>query len=851
MLKAERIRIEHMIHPLGIDCTNPVISWNAAGGRRQGAYRVVAKGHLGTNYDSGRVESSNMSCQLPVTFQSREQVKVEIQLLEEGGNAFGEAESAGFEMGLLKPQDWKAQWIIPESPEWMYNTEKKERPASYLRKNFFVKSKGTARLYVTCHGIYNIYLNGRHVEGFVMAPGTSAYHKLLQYQTYDVADYLQEGENEILAILGNGWWRGTVTYDGKQNTFGSDVALLAQMEMNGEPLCMTDADWIATQEGSLRNTDNMAGEIYDARYEKNLADSANWHPVQVVAFGYDTLSCSNCPASIEQEQFHPTLINTPKGEQVLDFGQNIAGYIGFSVQGKEGDSYRFTHGETLDGEGNFCMDNFQSPNFWCAQEIVYTCKEGKNTYKPTNTFMGFRYVKVEGMEEIHPEEFTAYAVYTDLEQTATFTCGNHLVNQLFQNALWSLKGNLLDIPTDCPTREKSGFTGDLVTYVHTMLYLMDAYPMLQKFIRNQAKSQYEDGCVKQIVADPRERGWFDGAAGWCDSFEIVPDRVGLRYNDYGLFEKYYDEIKKWVDYSVERAAKETRPANLNNPYHSYLSDVGIHWGEWAEPGMEFQSYLANIVQNGEPEVATAYLSYACHLIARQAERMNKIEEQDYYDEVAENARKAYRYAFVKDGRIDSERMCRYIRPIALNILTEEEKLRAASDLNKLVINNSYKLNTGFLTTHELCRTLSDYGYIGTAYQLLLNTQCPGWLYAVENGATSIPENWQAYQSDGGRKDSFNHYSYGAIAGWLMDSVAGIRISDGVILLKPHPCKELGYAEASYQSPFGTIVSRWEYKDAEVHYHFEIPCNCRANICLPDGRIELLETGSFDFIQTIN
>lgn len=873
----ERIRVEHMRGSgrnglvTVIDIRQPKITWNVSGDEAQCAYRVKATGHLGTVYDSGRVEGRGMSCLLEADFQSRERIEAEVCLWGKNGSEWKVGIS--FEMGLLREADWQAKWIDPEQA--LPDVEG-QRPASYLRKTFSVEKKAPARLYATAHGVYNVYLNGHHVEGFVMAPGVSQYEKRLQYQTYDVTELLREGENEIMAVLGNGWWRGTVTFDGIRNGFGEDVAFLAQLEADGAAVCVTDHSWQATQEGPLRDTDNMTGEVYDAARE-NLS---GWHEVKTADFGYGGLCCSNCPPPLEHEVFVPELLTTPRGEQVLDFGQNLAGYIGFCTEGRAGEKWIFTHGEVLDGDGNFQRSNFQSPHFLCAQEIVYSCKEGENRYKAANTFMGFRYVKVEGMKKIRPSDFRAYAVYNDLEETASFRCGSELVNRLFGNAVWSIKGNLMDIPTDCPTREKSGFTGDLVTYVHTMNYLFDSYPMLRKFIVDQAAGQYEDGCVKQIVADPRGRMCFDGAAGWSDSFEILPECVGARYNDYSLFEEYYPEIRRWIDYCIHRAARQTRPENLENPWHEFLSDVGIHWGEWAEYGVDCMESMMFSGHYGNPEVATAYLARGCEILAKQAGRMGRREEESCYRETADKAKKAYRHAFLRgdeavadgyeafklaggemtmpaDGdakkavlsqpemptkRPATRRMCRYVRPVALNLVEEEDKKKLAARLDGLVRENHYRLNTGFLTTHELCRTLSDYGYVETAYRLLLNEECPGWLYSVKCGATTVPEHWAAYGKDGSRKDSFNHYSYGSVVGWLIDSAAGIRLEDGRITIAPKPWKELGFVECFYQSPLGRIASCWHYEGDRIVYRIEIPQGCDARLILPDGRQEELPVG---------
>lgn len=742
--------------------------------------------------------------------------------------------------------NWSAKWI---SPELTIPDKNSDRPAGYLKKTFlFDKREHVGKkltLYATAHGIYNIYINGTHVDGFVMAPGTSEYKTILQYQKYDVTDLVKEGENEIIAVLGNGWWRGTITYDGIKNGWGEDVALLAEICAGEDAVVKTDESWKAAQDGPLRDTDNMNGEIYDARREKNIWETAEkniWHEVLVKDFGYENLSYCNCPSPIEHETFSAVMLTTPKGEKVLDFGQNIAGYISFELDAEEGEHFEFIHGETLDGDGNFCNYNFQSQNYYAAQRIDYTCREGRNVYKATNTFMGFRYVLVKADRELDPACFKAHAVYTDLKVTADFKCGNELVNQLFKNSLWSIKGNLLDIPTDCPTREKSGFTGDLVTYIHTFMYVMDCKPMIEKFIKNQAASQREDGCTKQIVADAREYGLMDGSTGWSDSICILPYKLGKRYNDDTLFETYYENIKAWVDFCIHTAAKDTRKSHKDNPYREYLEDQRVHWGEWCEPGMDFVTYYKDVVENGEPEVGTAYLYEVCKLLAEYAQKSGREEDAKYYSETAEKVRLAYHWQFIENGRIHSDRMCRYVRPIAFDMLSEEETKQAATDLNELVKKNDYTLNTGFLTTHELCRTLSDHGYVKTAYNLLLNEKMPGWLYSVKCGATTVPENWDAYQPGGTRQASFNHYSYGAITGWLMDTVLGIRLEDGVITICPKTDERLGFAEGTYDSPVGKIKSSWKYTDGKVSYEVEIPEGVNAVFVDKNGNQTKLAAG---------
>lgn len=861
-MKPVRIRVNHMRDGFGIDFSHqPVtLSWNVVGGRKQQAYRVQVEGSLGSRFDSGIVKSSDMSMRIPIVFKAREKVLATVYCMDEiasisrqesEANQFLEkmekwcSDSIQFEVALAE-DDWEADWINPEievAPAEMFSKQQDtpRRPASYLMKRVKIEDPfEVARLYITARGLYSVWINGKHVEGFEMAPGTSRYLESMPFQIYDVSAYLKVGENEIVVVVSDGWWRGTVTYDGVSNTFGSTIALLAQIEIDGKIVGKTDKTWKASQNGALRYADNMYGEIYDARME-TITD---WHEVRNEEFTKKNLCGRILPPPICHETFLPTLLITPEGDSVLDFGQNIAGVVSFELEGKEGECYKFIHGETLDDSGNFSIEHFQSMNFRCDQEIIYYPKDGKNSFRPYHTFMGFQYVKVEGMKEIDPNQFLAHAIYTDLEVTAEFQCGNKLVNQLFQNSMWSLKGNLLDAPTDCPTREKSAFSGDFQAYSHTFLYMMDGYSMIEKFMECQNAGQFEDGCVRQIVCDAMKRSDIDGAAGWSNSFEILPLRLWERYNDISVAEKFYPSIKKWIDYCLKKAASATKASHEENPYKEYLYDTGFHWGEWLEPGMDFLSYMKDIIENGKPEEATAYLAQGCEILANFARTLGKQTEAEFYQNKSELVKKAYRFLCMKEGKIDSNRMCHYVRPIALNLLSEQDKKETAKNLNKLVKSNEYHLNTGFLTTHELCRTLSDYGYADSAYHLLLQEEYPGWLYSVKCGATTIPEAWNAFLPNGGRKDSFNHYSYGAISGWLMDSCLGIRVKYGKITIEPKTEERLGFAEGSYLSNLGKIYSSWKYNDGKdtITYEIEIPENTVAEFIGQDGYKQVLEAG---------
>ncbi|MCI1922343.1 MAG: glycoside hydrolase family 78 protein [Liquorilactobacillus nagelii] len=846
MIFADELQVEYLKEPLGISPTNIMLRWIVAGAKKQDGYQVKAVGSKGTVFDSGLVSSTKMQC-LIGSFLPKERVTVQIRLLAD--EKLGESKRTNFECGL-EAEDWQANWINPEptNSKWPQEAGKLLRPASYLKQSFeFIpQTDQQIRLYITSHGIYNIYLNGQRVTEAIFGPGVSQADHLLQYQTYDVRQYLKKGKNEIIISLSDGWWRGTTTFDGIQNGFGSDLALLCQLEVNGQVLIKSDQDWKASQQGPLRFADLMWGEEYDNR----IQTITDWHPVLLENFPIDNIEASNCPLPKEHESFSAKLLTTPNGDQVLDFGQNLAGYVSFSLNLPSEIQITLTHGETLDQAGNFTTANFQSPKVECKQQVKFWAKSGNNNYRSTSSFFGFRYVKITGLSKIKPADFVAHAVYTDLTQTGFFECGNQMVNQLFTNALWSFKGNLVDAPTDCPTREKGLFSGDIQIFAHTALYLFNCYSVLQKTVVNQAAGQFADGCVRQIIADPRPQNKFDGAAGWCDSFELLPQAIGDRYNDYRVFERFYPQIKKWLDF-VLRRAKKTRLENFGNPYKKYLVDKGMHWGEWLEPGADVYNDMKKIYLHGEPEVATAFLSLGAKALARQAARMGDQAEQESYQTIAENAKQAYRYKFLQQGELNSSRMAVYVRAIQHGLLTPKESQQAAAKLNSLVVANNYQLNTGFLSTNELCRTLSDYGYVTSAYRLLLQTACPSWLFEVVNGATTVWEQWDGVTADKDPQGSLNHYSYGAIVGWLFDSVCGINLHDGKLVIKPLPFKELKYAKAVYQSPFGKIVSSWRYlTDMQLEYVVEVPNNMTAEFVSSTEKRRVLESGEHCWVSEI-
>ena len=740
------------------------------------------------------------------------------------------------------PGRWAAKWIDPELP----HDKDARQPASVLRRRFPVNKGENAVLYITCHGLYEAVLNGQRVGDFVLAPGTGDYARRLCVQAYDVSELLREGENELLVTIGDGWYRGSVGIDGLRNFYGEDLALLCQLEIDGVAVLCSDESWEASQSGPTRENDLQQGEAYDARME----DISDWHGVTVRNFGFDALCGEAFVPITEHEPFEGKLIRTPNGETVIDFGQNLAGYTELRVNAKAGQKLTLRHGETLDENENFIQKNFDPGDRnknGIPQKLEYICRDGLNVWKPRFTIFGFRYAKIETDVDLTDARFTAVAVYSDMEQTAFFECGNADVNRLFENSLWSMRSNFCDIPTDCPTRERAGWTGDAGVFAPTGLMLMDCAPILRKWLGECRLAQHEDGLVENIApvnnAGSMISNMLQGSAGWGDACVLVPWAVYEATGDKTILEENYEMMRRWLAFCEKRAAK-TRPHNLLNPYKKYLVDEGFHFGEWCQPGVDNMDVMKKTMLFGAPEVATAYYFKSASLLAEIASILGKAEDAEKYKEIADGAKKAYRHCCTKNGAIRSERQCEYVRPVAFGLLEGEEAQAAADALNELVIKNGCHLNTGFLSTPELCRVLAEYGHTDTAYRLLLQTECPSWLYAVKHGATTIWETWDGVRPDGTVHDSLNHYSYGAISGWLLDGVCGIQLRAGKLTVKPRPHPSLGFAEGEWRSPVGTIKSAWRYENDRLSFDISVPVPAR--IELPDGEKHEVNVGEYRY-----
>ncbi len=831
------LQCDHRVNPLGIDDTAPRFSWKLATDREgvaQGAYQIQVYQNSSETpvWDSGRTESAQ-SVLVPYSgppLQSFERLRWRVRVWDDSNVDSGWSEWANWEMGVLSPSDWQADWIsFPDGGA------DKSVPSPYLRRSFQLDGPvASARLYITSLGLYLAQINNEPVSDLVFTPGWTSYSKRLQYQVFDVTGLLRQGDNVLGAILGDGWYRGYLAFNNKRATYGDQLALLAMLRVeyrNGRVETVgTDRNWKGTT-GPILMSDIYMGESYDARLEmpgwsSPGFDDSNWRSVA----GYDhtksTLIAAAGPAVRRTEELKPIdILHTPEGDTVVDMGQNMVGRIRLQVQGKKGEVVTLQHAEVLDKEGNFYTENLRA----AKQTVSYTLKgERRETYEPHFTFQGFRYVKVKGWPgELNKDDLTGIVIHSDMEPTGEFECSDPLINQLQHNIVWGQKGNFLDVPTDCPQRdERLGWTGDAQVFVRTASFNMDVAAFFTKWLGDLAVDQYEDGRVPHVIPDVLPDG--AGSSGWADSSVIIPWSLYVRYGDRRLLETQYPSMKAWVDYMDGQAGDR------------HLWTTGSHFGDWLSATYHDWSFPA--AATDKDLIATSFLAHSSDLLARTAEVLGKEDDARKYRELFQHVRKAYQREFMTPaGRLSPNTQTAYALALRFDLLPEDLRAQAAQRLVEDIRRKGTHLSTGFLGTPHLCHVLSENGLTDVAYELLHQDTYPSWLYPVKKGATTIWERWDGIRPDGSFQDagmnSFNHYAYGAIGEWLYGVVAGIQPDEHDpgfhhVTIAPEPGGKLTWARAALDSPYGRIESRWEIKGDQIVLDVALPANTHGTILLP-------------------
>ncbi|HEY3370798.1 MAG TPA: glycoside hydrolase family 78 protein [Prolixibacteraceae bacterium] len=835
---------EYHTNPLGIDIQKPRLSWQILSSENnvlQTAYEIKVTDQTAKNkviWNSGKV-NSDQSVNVPYdgpALKSMQRLYWQVRVWDNQHKASEWSAPASWEMGILEPETWKASWISMDSEKEM----KGSKPCQYLRKEFTTAKKiQSARVYVTSLGLYQLFLNGKKVSTDLFTPGWTSYKNRIQYQTYDVTPMVQ-AKNAIGAILGDGWYRGNIGFQGQHAYFGSKLALLAQLQITytdgTTETIVSDPSWKATN-GPITESDIYNGESYDARMEMpgwaaaGFNDS-QWGKVAVVDQSKKVLIAPQGVVVKAIEEIKPLkMVNTPKGETVFDMGQNMVGWVRLKVKGQKGDQVTLKFAEVLDKTGNFYTDNLRSAK--CTDHFILN-GSGEEVFEPHFTFHGFRFVKIEGLSTPPSiDQVTGVVIHSDMTPTGSFACSDPMINQLQHNIQWGQKGNFVDVPTDCPQRdERLGWMGDAQVFSMTAAFNFNVAPFYTKWTRDIAADQLANGSVPDVIPDVLNGG--GGKTAWADACIIVPWSTYLTYGDKRILEAQYSSMKAWVEYMKTRAGEDN------------LWTGDWHYGDWLAFATNNSDYPG--ATTDKDLIATAYYSYSSGLLGKIAGIIGKNEDAKTYTQLSQNIKKAFQHEFITPaGRLVSNTQTAYSLALAFDLLPEDLIPKAADYLAEDVKKMGH-LTTGFVGTPLLCKTLSAHGYDSLAFMLLNRKDYPSWLYPVTQGATTIWERWDGQKPDGSFQDvgmnSFNHYAYGAIGEWLYRYVAGMDIDPLVpgykhILLAPHAGGGLTNADAEFTSLYGKVKSAWKIDGNDFVYNVTVPSNTTATVSLPSAKADQL------------
>ncbi|PHV70252.1 alpha-L-rhamnosidase [Sporanaerobium hydrogeniformans] len=861
MLTIKRLTTNYEVNPNGIG-KEIQFGWVLQSDRRnvlQEAYQLqiaIDSQFKQVIYDSGLVksEASHQISPLGLELKSMQKYYYRVNVTDNKGETTGYSEPGYFITGILQSEEWQAEFISAETLKDAENAK-----GTYIRKAFQVPKKiKSAYVVSTALGLYHLYLNGKKIGNDQMAPGWTSYKKHLVYQLYDITTELTEGENVIGAMLGAGWYKGKMGFVGLRNHYGKQTALLCQIKLTYEDdtteVISTNKNWKG-YDAPVVFSEIYDGEIYDAQLEQRGWNKAGfndeaWRTVESIDFDKKVLQPQGGGRVQVIETIEPKRIfKTPQGDTVIDFGQNLTGWVQFKVKGKKGDKVEITCFEVLDKDGNVYLDNLRG----AKQTLIYYCKdEEEAVYEPHFTFQGFQYAKITSYPgEIKVCNFEAQVVHSKMAPTGSFECSNPDVNQLQHNILWGLKGNFLDIPTDCPQRnERLGWTGDAQIFCRTASYLVNTYTFFSKWLRDVKADQTPEGGVPHVVPDiltgKSDHDWLlsqgtHSAAAWADAAVINPWTLYLTFGDKQILKEQYDSMRSWVEFMRTHA-------------EGVVWNYKLQFGDWVALDAKEGSYFG---ATPNELTGTAYYAYSTELLAKTAKVLGKEEDYKTYTKLHQEVVEGFQKLFFKaDGTMTAQTQTAHILALHFNLVPEAYKEKTVEGLIKLLNKENGHLVTGFVGTPYFCHALSKNGHTKEAYELLLKDDFPSWLYQVKMGATTVWEHWDGLKPDGSMwsadMNSFNHYAYGAIGEWLYRVVAGLEIDEEKpgykhTIIAPHIGGDLDYVKASYDSIYGKVTSNWEVKDNKVSLEVTVPANTTATLYLDQAK-QIVETDGITFNQ---
>jgi len=914
-LYISKLTCEFMVNPIGIDVDKPRLSWVIGSQFKnveQTSYKIRVFKHNFLNnkelevLDSGRIYNGNSVCiELDdLNLESKTQYTWQVKVWDNHGNESGWSKRAVFETALLQGYVWGAKWIEPNQPppvpdvveciEDIFKSDHEGEmrdysdfnPCIFIRNEFNLQNKAIkkARIYATARGIYELELNGEGVSDKLFCPGTTSYDTYLEYQTFDVTDQVvQNGLNVLGVVLADGWYAGRIGGPGTNMNYGEKIGCLLELEVvyeDGQIEIICSDESFKSTIGPYVYSDIFVGERYDARLELGTWSSSNFNDNNWTSVNISKDQVFN---NLKAEYGEPVkaikdisvkdVLTTPKNEIVIDFGQNITGRVEMVVEGESGTEVTLEHSEILDEHGNF-LNNIMGRNK--DQKDVYVLKgEGTEIYEPRFTFHGFRYVRVTGYPgEINIDKFKAKVLSSDLKTSGTFTCSNEQLNKLQRNIYWSQLGNMLSIPMDCPQRERAGWTGDIQVYGPTAAFNQNVNPFLTRWLRNVREEQLETGQVPILV--PYWESYkkvnyllfedFSGtSAGWGDVCTVLPWTLYQTYGDKRILEENYEMMLKWVRY-IEEEAKNRVPKDKQGKltpeeqeHNQYLWNTGFHFGDWLIPSFlktkNQQEGMLNSALFTKEYTATFYFCYSSEIISKVAGILGDKETVEKYRQLCEKIKGAFAAEYIDEkGHLKANYQGIHIIALKFNMIPEQYKQSCFDNLVNLIIENGYRLDTGFISVPFILDVLCEFGREDIAFKLLYQNECPSWMYQIERGATTMWESWSAIKPDGQRTNvSYNHYAFGCVGSWMYRYIAGIdSLEPGYkkILINPHPGGDLSEVNCNYESVYGTINSHWKVNGDTMYLNVTIPVNTTASVVLPNDKLSqvLLDGVSINMIE---
>lgn len=821
--------------PMGLDEPHPRFSWIIDSDQRQilqAAYEIRV-GENADDLESGKdilwssgLVSSSQSVHVPYSGRSLEPGKRycwQVRVWDNRGNESGWSEVSWWQTGLMNNSAWKADWICGH--------QHGDTNVSFFRKDFILDEnreivKATA--YLTARGLYEARLNGERVGDAYLTPGWTSYNKRIQYQAYDVRDMIRKGENTIGIILAEGWYKGRIS----RNVYGSETALLAQLVVEYKDgtttVIASDGTW-KVSDGPLRSSGIYDGEIYDARkeiagWDEPGYNALSWEKVIIGDYSFDNIVHTvNEPVRKHEELKPVEILISPAGDTIVDFGQNLVGWVRLKAGGGRGDTIILSHAEVLDKEGNFYTENLRG----AKQRNVYILNGKEQVFEPRFSWQGFRYVKVEGLERMpHEDDMTAIVLYSDMDRTGEFHTSNPDINRLQDNIVWSQKGNFLDVPTDCPQRdERLGWTGDAQVFCNTAAFNMNVNSFFAKWLKDLAADQFDDGNVPVVIPNVLGKA-SAGSAGWSDAATIISWNIYLAYGDRKVLEDQYHSMKAWVEYLV-------------NASDDLLRDQGFHYGDWLFYSLDDDNAGRSAVTD-RYLIAQCFFANSVRIVAETAAILGKEEDAQYFSALHGQVKEIFNNEFVTpNGRLASNTQSAYVLALQFDLLPVNMREQAVDRLVENIRQYGMHITTGFLGTPYINHVLTRFGRVDVAYELLLQDTYPSWLYPVKKGATTIWERWNGIKPDGSFQyasmNSFNHYAYGAIGEWMYRMIAGIRPDKpgySEFVIDPRPGGNISSAGGQLLTYYGLIKSDWKIENGDFFIDIQVPVNTGARVYLP-------------------